>query len=475
MNSSDFELRLGSQLRELAQHNLTSIDPLATAQAVVGQPRGLRLARRSPDAWRLGRLVWIAALICILAVSVLAIVYVGSHRNTTVPTATPRATDPALVTGTPKPSATVRDQQLAVIRHGELFLGSTTGTLYDAGVRRAIDNPDNGLPSQSDLKAVRWSPEGSRLLAAAGQQPGDPLWHGLALIKLDGTLTSMGAGAFDFTWAHDADHVVLLPISPLGQQRPVYAGLDAFPQGLGSLNESATVDLGITQPGLPLGAGWQGADVVVMQADVLLQQDGYVSDPNKTVTVWLASVAADRPAENVLTTHGSLAAAVDPSGSLVALVDHTSLTVAPLDGSSGCTISLLDTTAEDNAISPSVEWSPRGSSVAVALSSGGQSGLWIVPADCSSSMQLVTGTYEPGDTYLDAEIGADSTPLNSTSGEYLRGPLAWDESGFIYYTALTAADEGNPVSPPDLDLRRVSTFGGASELVASGVEYFDLK
>lgn len=479
MNSSDFELRLSSQLRELAQRNLTPIDPLALAQDVVGRRRGVLGRLPIAGAHRTGRLLWIAALIGLLIVGLLTFAYVGSRVQAPTPTAPPHATTPAVdnqSTAPPSTNSSAVLQQLAAVRHGDLYLGATDGTLIAAEVRTAIDNPDQGLPSQADLKAVRWSPDGARLIAAIGQQPGDPLWHGLALIDNGGTLRSVVSEGLDFAWAHDSEHLLVMPLDPT-EQRPSYGGLDLFPSsGFGTLNDAASTNLGITQAGLPLGAGWQDSEVVVVLANVLVEENGFAQDPDQTVSVWLANVGGDGPAQDVYTTNGSLAAAIDPSGTKVALVDRTSLTVASLDGSPGCTISVSGTgsSTDQDPLMASVKWSPHGGSVAVALTGNGRSGLWTVPSECSSSTELASGTYEPGATYLDDESGTGTPPLNTTSGENVRGPLAWDNNGFIYYTALTAANEGDPVSPPDYDLRRVPATGGPSELVARGVEYFDL-
>jgi len=96
----------------------------------------------------------------------------------------------------------------------------------------------------------------------------------------------------------------------------------------------------------------------------------------------------------------------------------------------------------------------------------GTSVLWEIPSG-NASIRSATGslTYE---NFLD---GGD--PLVVTQGELAHGPIEWSADGrWIYYRGLT--DAAAPSGQPTLDLRRIPTDGGESELVESRVEWFDL-
>ena len=169
MNSSDFELRLASRLRELADLNVTPIDPLATAERVVYRRRTVRLGWPVFRHSSFGRLLWIAALLGLLIVGLFALAYVGSRNNAKLLTATPSASTPAAVilqspTVSPNPFAPV--ERLAAIRHGELFLGTTDGKLTPTGSRAAIDSASPSQPSsrrsQSGALVAGWNPPGRR-------------------------------------------------------------------------------------------------------------------------------------------------------------------------------------------------------------------------------------------------------------------------------------------------------------------------
>jgi len=85
--------------------------------------------------------------------------------------------------------------------------------------------------------------------------------------------------------------------------------------------------------------------------------------------------------------------------------------------------------------------------------------------------QRVTGA-----TYLDSS-NAGPGFLVVPSGEFVSsGPIEWSsDSSSVFYTGLTSVEDLNPVTLPDLDLRKVSLDGSPSQLVASGVEWFDLR
>ena len=291
----------------------------------------------------------------------------------------------------------------------------------------------------------------------------------------------MSYGA-DFTWAPDSQHLVIMPLSPGTQSspnQPFYTALGFFLEapGFGSANTLHVQDLGISQPGIPVAAEWLDNNrVVVVLANVVFQQNGYSRDPDLTDSVWLANVATGAPPANLANNTQATGAAVSPDGLRVAFVDRTSLTIAQLDTSDTCTITLApdQSSGGDNPLQPSIAWSPDSGKVAVALNNFGAAGMWVVARDCSSSSLLTSGTYTFGATYMDNLTGT-GTPFVTSSGEFVNGPLEWSNDGrFIYYTALTAAQDSHPVADPDFDLRRVSIDGGSSELVTQGVEYFDL-
>ena len=479
MNSSDFELRLGSQLRELAQLSVTPIDPLATAQAVVGQPRGLRLPWRISLPSHAARLAWIAALVGLLAVGLLTFAYVGSRNARPSPTPAPSPSLSAVVAPpSPSPSAAAATvEQLAVISQGDLYLGTTDGFLTPTGARAAIDGDSLG-PSTADLKAARWAPDGSRLVVAIGQQPGDPLWKGMGLVDQHGAVLSWVRPAADFTWGYDSQHLVLVPFNP-GSGSAFYSGLDYFTDsGTHAPNMAGATSLGITRPGLPLGPAFLSGNLAVTALeDIEIQGNGYAPDPAGTDSVWVSDLGASGPAQNPLTTHSALAAAISPHAVLVAFVDRTSLTVAQLDGSSSCTIELADGagTGGEDPLLPSVAWSPDGGRIAVLLTNYGQSGLWTVAPDCSASTLLTSGTYTFGATYGDDAVGDGSTPLKVASGEFLNGRLDWSHDGrFVYYTSLAATDATGSAAFPDLSLRRISADGGQSVVIVPDVEDFDV-
>ena len=324
---------------------------------------------------------------------------------------------------------------------------------------------------------------GTQLVAAVGQQPGDSLWHGLMLTDPSGQASWVNCAA-DFAWAPDSQHVAMMPISPGTQSapnEPFYSSLDFFPaaSGFGPADTVHVQDLGITQPGLPVVAQWLGNDrVVVVLANVVLEENGYSRDPDLTDSVWLANTATGSPASNPVNNAGAEAAAVSPNGAQVAFVDGNSLTITPLDNSASCTITLTHdlSSGSDHPMPPRVAWSPDGSKVVVALNNAGAAGMWVATKDCLSSSLLTSGTYTFGATYIDDITGDGTPPLVTSSGEFVTGPLEWSSDGrWIYYLALSAAENSHPVADPDFGLRRISVNGGSSELLDEQVEWFDIR
>ena len=495
MSRSDFELRLSRQLRELAAANVVPIDPLAVAQGVVvSRPRSRWASPRSLYRARIGRLVWVAALVGALIAGLFAIVYLGTRSDNVNPTPRPTGTAHAVVIATssprasatpapstvasPSPAASFGPQKLALVQHGQLFLGDTTGLISAIGVSLPVVLRDD----LSDFKAVRWSPDGSRLVLATGQQPGDPLWHGLALADDHGGILSWVGDDAEVAWAPDSSHLVVMPLTPITHgtnHLPFYASLDFFPSGLSGLqapNMSGIQDLGIAQPGFPFGAGWQGSTTaVVALSDVVAQDGGYGPDPQLTTSVWTSTLGTGSPATIVATAHNVESVAISPDGSKAAFADQQSVTLTPLDGSPSCTLEFGHGKGTEDPLQPTLAWSPDGATIAVGLTNYGDSFLWTVASDCSSYSLIDSGTYTFGDTYSNVSVQPSAPPLRVSGGEFINGPIEWSADGqTLYYTAQNVVQGGPGPDPVDSDLMRISVSGGKPELVALGVESFDL-
>jgi hypothetical protein len=335
----------------------------------------------------------------------------------------------------------------------------------------------------ADFKAVRWSPDGSHLILATGQQPGDPLWKGIALADSKGNIQSWVGDVVDFSWAPDSSHFVAMPLYPISHgsnNLPFFAGLSFFPTGRAGLTGpdlSGVQDLGIGRPGFPDSAGWQNeSNAVVVLSDVVSNGGGYQPDAQQTVSAWLTAPGSGVPAANVTSAHGAIQAAVSHDGSKVAFVDRESVTITPLDGSAGCRESLSTSGNAPDPLLPTIAWSPDNSRIAIAIANDSASYLWVIANDCTRYSLIASGNYIFGDTYTDVS-GQPSTAPMRVSGEFVCGAVEWSNDGqTIYFTGLTADNNGHGVNvpPPDFDLRRISVNGGPSQLVVPGVESFDL-
>jgi WD40-like Beta Propeller Repeat len=437
-----FEARLADQLNRFAAAGVRPADPVEMAEEIVARPRpafGMDVfGRRS--SWR----PVVAALLALLLLAAAL-----------------------TVSGTLPHLFPVRQLRLGLITGGELVLTDAAGSqqvLIDASV-------PGFLPEQTPvLKAVRFSPDGRLLAIVPGQEIGDTFWKGLAIITLGGNVL-LDEGAAEFGWAPDSQHVLAADLEP-SQDRPELTLLGPKPTASGVAKWSAD-RLALPQPGYPLAVGWRSSrEGIVVAKGITFSGDGYSSEGG-VVTAWSVDVST-----GVVTRAGTLGdaagVAVSPDGARIAYVAGATVHVLTLGGPE-CAVALdLTDAGKGDDWAPAVAWSADSDRLAISLTRGGRGGIWLVPASCATApTAILSGTFTGSIAEDNAFDGPEGPALRVSEGEAVRGPLAWSPDGrWIYYRGLTAEQNAAPL--PRFGLRRVPTDGGASELVAPRVEWFDL-